>query len=105
MRKVITPARDMLATQLAGVAPLPGMTPEAERYFRDVYDHLIRISDLGGQLPRPAEWCARHAPVDRLEPAERRHEATGDHCHALPATHSSDALLCLLAMFWWGLAQ
>jgi magnesium transporter len=22
------------------------MTPEAERYFRDVYDHLIRITDL-----------------------------------------------------------
>ena len=25
---------------------LPGMTPDAERYFRDLYDHLIRISDL-----------------------------------------------------------
>ena len=22
------------------------MTPDAERYFRDLYDHLIRISDL-----------------------------------------------------------
>ena len=30
----------------SGVGSLPGMTPEAERYFRDVYDHLIRISDL-----------------------------------------------------------
>jgi magnesium transporter len=28
------------------VATLPGLTDEDERYFRDVYDHLIRISDL-----------------------------------------------------------
>ena len=27
-------------------AGLPGMTAEDERYFRDLYDHLIRISDL-----------------------------------------------------------
>jgi magnesium transporter len=46
VRKVVTPARDMLATTLTGTGALPGMTPEAERYFRDVYDHLIRISDL-----------------------------------------------------------
>jgi magnesium transporter len=25
---------------------LPGIDPEAERYFRDVYDHLIRVADL-----------------------------------------------------------
>ena len=27
-------------------AELPRMTKEAERQFRDIYDHLIRISDL-----------------------------------------------------------
>ncbi len=31
---------------MAGAAGLPGMTADDERYFRDVYDHLIRISDL-----------------------------------------------------------
>jgi len=31
---------------MGGVAELPGMTSEDERYFRDIYDHLIRISDL-----------------------------------------------------------
>ena len=31
---------------MGGVADLPGMTQEHERYFRDIYDHLIRISDL-----------------------------------------------------------
>jgi len=46
MRKAITPQRDMFATLMGGVAELPGMTEEDERYFRDVYDHLIRISDL-----------------------------------------------------------
>jgi len=46
MRKAITPQRDMFASLLGGVAQLPGMTADDERYFRDIYDHLIRISDL-----------------------------------------------------------
>jgi magnesium transporter len=46
MRKVVTPARDTVAGVIAGVGQLPGMTAESERYFRDLYDHLIRISDL-----------------------------------------------------------
>ena len=45
-RKVITPQRDMFARLLTGVNTLPGMTEEDARYFRDLYDHLIRISDL-----------------------------------------------------------
>jgi magnesium transporter len=46
LRKVVTPQRDLFASLLSGVTTLPGMTPEDERYFRDLYDHLIRISDL-----------------------------------------------------------
>lgn len=45
-RKVITPQRDMLARLATGVVELPGMTDDMERYYRDVYDHLIRIADL-----------------------------------------------------------
>jgi magnesium transporter len=45
VRRVITPERDMFATLSSG-DQLPGMTPDAERYFRALYDHLIRISDL-----------------------------------------------------------
>jgi magnesium transporter len=45
MRKVVTPQRDMFAALAAGVVTLPGMTAEGERYFRDLYDHLIRIAD------------------------------------------------------------
>ena len=46
MRKAVTPQRDLFAGLVGGVAAIPGMTTEAERHFRDVYDHLIRISDL-----------------------------------------------------------
>ena len=46
LRKAITPERDMFAKVAAGIEILPGMSQEDERYFRDTYDHLIRISDL-----------------------------------------------------------
>jgi magnesium transporter len=46
MRKVVTPQRDMFAALLAGTSALPGMTPDAQRYFQDLYDRLIRVSDL-----------------------------------------------------------
>jgi magnesium transporter len=46
MRKVIAPQRDMMASINAGVSTVPGMTDEAARYFRDLYDHLIRLADL-----------------------------------------------------------
>ena len=46
MRKLVTPQRDMVNTMLSGVVPVPGMTAESERYIRDLYDHLIRISDM-----------------------------------------------------------
>jgi magnesium transporter len=46
MRKVIAPQRDMMSSITAGVSTVPGMTDEAARYFRDLYDHLIRLADL-----------------------------------------------------------
>jgi magnesium transporter len=46
MRKVIAPQRDMMASVNAGVSDIPGMTDEAAHYFRDLYDHLIRLADL-----------------------------------------------------------
>ena len=46
VRKVVTPERDMFASISSGVAELPGVTDDGLRYMRDVYDHLIRISDL-----------------------------------------------------------
>ena len=46
LRKAVTPERDMFARLVGGISSLPGMTADDEHYFRDVYDHLIRISDL-----------------------------------------------------------
>ena len=46
IRKVVTPQRDMFASITSGVAVLPGVDDNGLRYVRDIYDHLIRISDL-----------------------------------------------------------
>jgi magnesium transporter len=46
MRKILTPQRDAFASLMGSVAELPGLGERDEHYFRDVYDHLIRISDL-----------------------------------------------------------
>jgi len=53
LRKVVTPQRHPCARLVNGALTLPGTTiedgrahEEAERYYRDLYDHLIRISDL-----------------------------------------------------------
>jgi magnesium transporter len=46
LRKVVTPQRDMFAGLASGADSLPGMTPDAARYYRALYDHMIRISDL-----------------------------------------------------------
>jgi magnesium transporter len=46
MRKLVTPQRDMVAAMMGQMIRIPGMTSETERYVRDLYDHLIRISDM-----------------------------------------------------------
>jgi magnesium transporter len=46
MRRVITPMRDVFARDADRIADLPGMQADDRLYFRDLYDGLIRISDL-----------------------------------------------------------
>jgi len=46
LRRVITPQRDLAARTISEIAELPGLESGTRDYFRDVYDHLIRISDL-----------------------------------------------------------
>ena len=46
MRKVVTPQRDLFARSIDQIAELPGLKLDERDYFRDIYDHLIRISDL-----------------------------------------------------------
>src|SRR6202008_667105 len=46
MRKIVTPQRDLFARGGDEVSELPGLELDERDYFRDVYDPLIRISDL-----------------------------------------------------------
>jgi magnesium transporter len=46
LRKVITPQRDLFASSVDQIAELEGFKLDERDYFRDIYDHLIRISDL-----------------------------------------------------------
>jgi magnesium transporter len=45
LRKLVHPQRDMFASLFSGRYQLPGMDAEHEHYFRDIYDHLIRVSE------------------------------------------------------------
>ncbi len=47
LRRIVTPQRDLLASGGDLITRIPGLTDDKTHdYFRDVYDHLIRISDL-----------------------------------------------------------
>lgn len=45
LRRVVAPQRDVLARLTGAGSELPGLTVEDERYFRDVYDHLVRLTE------------------------------------------------------------
>ncbi len=46
MRRVIAPMRDMFQRNADRIAELPGLETDDKLYFRDLYDGLIRISEL-----------------------------------------------------------
>jgi magnesium transporter len=46
MRRVVTPLRDVFARDADRITELPGMEADDVAYFRDIYDSLIRVSDL-----------------------------------------------------------
>jgi magnesium transporter len=46
MRRVVSPQRDLLARGTDDILELPGLEHDTRNYFRDVYDHMLRISDL-----------------------------------------------------------
>jgi magnesium transporter len=45
LRRVVTPQRDLLARGVDDILEIPGLEADSRNYFRDVYDHSIRISD------------------------------------------------------------
>lgn len=46
LRRIVSPQRDLLARATDDILDLPGLEPDTRNYFRDVYDHMLRISDL-----------------------------------------------------------
>jgi magnesium transporter len=46
LRKAVSPQRDLASELARGMQVVPDMDEEAERYFRDIYDHLIHVSDM-----------------------------------------------------------
>jgi magnesium transporter len=45
LKRVATPQRDLLARGVDDILEIPGLEADSRNYFRDVYDHAIRISD------------------------------------------------------------
>jgi magnesium transporter len=45
LRRVVAPQRDLFGRIASGGVVVPAMTTDAERYFRDVYDHMVRLSE------------------------------------------------------------
>ena len=45
LRRVVEPQRDLLARGIDDILDIPGLEADSRTYFRDVYDHAIRISD------------------------------------------------------------
>ncbi len=44
IRRLASEQRDVFGSVLTDPGQLPGMSSEVERYFRDLYDHVVRIS-------------------------------------------------------------
>ena len=45
LRKAVVPMRDVFAREIEVITDLAGLEADAHDYFRDIYDHLIRITD------------------------------------------------------------
>lgn len=45
LRRIVTPQRDLAQRTIAEISELPGFDAGSHPWFRDVYDHLIRISE------------------------------------------------------------
>jgi magnesium transporter len=45
LRRVATPQRDLLARGTDDILEIPGLEKDSREYFRDVYDHAIRITE------------------------------------------------------------
>jgi magnesium transporter len=61
LRRVIAAERDLIGGLSSGRLLVPGLDAEAERFFRDVYDHLIRLTEtIDGQRDLTATITELH---------------------------------------------
>ena len=68
IRRIVTPQRDLLARRRPDPM-LPGFQKDATHdWFRDVYDHMVRISELVDFLPGPPLGRARRLSLHRVQP-------------------------------------
>jgi len=69
LRKVLGPERDVFGRVSTGLVPVPGMTTDAQRYFRDVHDnltHLMEMLDVARELMTGALDVYLSAASNRL---------------------------------------
>ncbi|MGN8024659.1 magnesium transporter CorA family protein [Microbacterium sp. 22242] len=45
LRRAVVPMRDLFAREIEVITDLAGLESDSHDYFRDIYDHLIRITD------------------------------------------------------------
>ena len=46
LRRIVAPQRDLLARADITIDAVPGLGEESSVYFRDLYDHMLRIADM-----------------------------------------------------------
>jgi magnesium transporter len=46
IRRLVAPMRDLMASNWDQISDLPGLESGQRDYFRDVYDHLLRITEM-----------------------------------------------------------
>ncbi len=93
VRKVVSPQRDLFASVAVGAVRSAGH--DCRR--RTLLPRRLRPSDPhqrpGRHVPRPPHRRDGRVPLDRLEPAQRRDEATRDHRDGVHAADLPDRLL------------
>ena len=68
LRKVVAPQRDLLVHGTDDILELPGLEHDSRNYFRDLYDHMLRISGQSEMIsasssPAPATPTCRWSPT------------------------------------------
>jgi magnesium transporter len=72
MRKTLSPQRDVFG--LLAKRGGDQVSDKTSIYFRDIFDHLVRLNESIETGTRPARELLRRVPLLRVEPHERDHE-------------------------------